>query len=230
MVGSEHGGDVQASATAQNRGARRRERTRQALLDASRRVMAGRPIESVTIASITEAADVAFGSFYNHFDSKDHIVETLLTEELDTLATSFAAQSQLPAPDQLAVMLRAFTRRIAADPGWGGLIHNLLSLDASLTHPAQAGIARWLSDAVGAGEFPRVDPFIAFASLRGLLCGVSGFALRPGIRRSAEAEVAAAGLRLLGTPPAEATAIAGRPHDIDGFWPPNTVEEWPTQR
>ena len=60
-----------------HRGARRREQTREKLVAAAWRVMARKGVDATAIAEITEAADVAFGSFYNHFASKEAIVEAV---------------------------------------------------------------------------------------------------------------------------------------------------------
>jgi len=49
---------------------------RQALIDAAVRLIAEGGGERASIAEITEAADIGFGSFYNHFDSKEQLFET----------------------------------------------------------------------------------------------------------------------------------------------------------
>ena len=66
-----------------DRGARRRERTRASLLEGARRVIAAKGFDAATITEITEAADVGFGSFYNHFESKDELLRVLVTEAVD---------------------------------------------------------------------------------------------------------------------------------------------------
>ena len=68
------------AAAAVERGARRRHQTRRALLDAARQVIGERGVDATTIGEITERADVAFGSFYNHFESKDALVDDLIAE------------------------------------------------------------------------------------------------------------------------------------------------------
>ena len=50
---------------------RRRARTRAALLRAGRRLLAQRDVGALSIDEIVAAADVAKGSFYNHFPDKD---------------------------------------------------------------------------------------------------------------------------------------------------------------
>jgi AcrR family transcriptional regulator len=50
---------------------RRRARTRAALLDAGRALLASREVGGLSVDEIVAAADVAKGSFYNHFADKD---------------------------------------------------------------------------------------------------------------------------------------------------------------
>jgi AcrR family transcriptional regulator len=50
---------------------RRRQRTRTALLHAGRALLAHRDVDSLSVDEIVAAADVAKGSFYNHFADKD---------------------------------------------------------------------------------------------------------------------------------------------------------------
>ena len=49
----------------------RRDRTRDALLNAGRSLFAHRDVDGVSVDEIVEAAAVAKGSFYNHFADKD---------------------------------------------------------------------------------------------------------------------------------------------------------------
>src|SRR5688500_309837 len=67
-----------AMAEREPRGARRKRETRQRLLEAALRLMAKKGMEGVAINEITEAADVGFGSFYNHFESKEAIYGTVM--------------------------------------------------------------------------------------------------------------------------------------------------------
>ena len=62
---------------------RRKARTRQALIDAAVRLIAEGRGERASIQEITEAADIGFGSFYNHFESKEQLFETASSEVLE---------------------------------------------------------------------------------------------------------------------------------------------------
>src|SRR5271166_3263238 len=61
----------------------RKARTRQALIDAAVLLIAEGRGDRASIQEITEAADIGFGSFYNHFESKDQLFETASSEVLE---------------------------------------------------------------------------------------------------------------------------------------------------
>ncbi|MEU2778010.1 TetR/AcrR family transcriptional regulator, partial [Streptomyces sp. NPDC007162] len=63
------------SAPPRNRFERRRAETRQALIRAARQILAETGDTSASIQAIAERADVGFGSFYNHFESKTELFD-----------------------------------------------------------------------------------------------------------------------------------------------------------
>lgn len=75
----------EASATA-NRNQRRRQRTRETILTAAELVFQRKGIDATTVNDITEQADVAYGSFYNHFKSIDEVVAALVAASLQRVA------------------------------------------------------------------------------------------------------------------------------------------------
>src|SRR5689334_13117033 len=62
---------------------RRKARTRQALIDAAVRLITEGRGDLASIQEITETADIGFGSFYNHFDSKEQLFQTAAEEVLE---------------------------------------------------------------------------------------------------------------------------------------------------
>ena len=62
---------------------RRKARTRAALIAAARDVIARDASLSASVQQITDAADVGFGSFYNHFSSKDELFEAAIVEAFE---------------------------------------------------------------------------------------------------------------------------------------------------
>jgi AcrR family transcriptional regulator len=69
-----------------NRNDRRRQRTRETILAAAERVFRQKGIDTTTVNDVTEAADVAYGSFYNHFKSMEEVVSALVEASLRRVA------------------------------------------------------------------------------------------------------------------------------------------------
>ena len=69
-----------------NRNQRRRQRTRETILSAAELVFRRKGIDGATVNDITEQADVAYGSFYNHFKSIDEVVGALVATSLQRVA------------------------------------------------------------------------------------------------------------------------------------------------
>ena len=72
-----------ASAPKVSRLDRRKARTRRALIEAAVRLIAEGRGDRASIAEITEEADIGFGSFYNHFDSKEQLFQTAAEEVME---------------------------------------------------------------------------------------------------------------------------------------------------
>ena len=100
------------SGTAPTRLERRKERTRQAMIDAAKRIVAERGTVSVTITEITDEADVGFGSFYNHFESKHELFEIALTEVLEDYGQALdrACEELVDPAERYAVGVRMSAR------------------------------------------------------------------------------------------------------------------------
>jgi AcrR family transcriptional regulator len=60
-----------------SRGLRKRERTRGEIVAAAERLVAARGLDALSIDEITEAADVAKGTFYTHFTDKDDLAAAI---------------------------------------------------------------------------------------------------------------------------------------------------------
>jgi AcrR family transcriptional regulator len=59
---------------------RKRERTRQSLVDAARSLVEEGDQERLSIQDITDRADVGLGTFYNYFDNKQMVFEAVLDQ------------------------------------------------------------------------------------------------------------------------------------------------------
>lgn len=72
-----------------SRAERRKAATRQKLIDAARVMLAAGTAADSSIQEITNAADVGFGSFYNHFSSKTELFEAAVADVLEELGALF---------------------------------------------------------------------------------------------------------------------------------------------
>jgi len=76
------------------RASRKRARTRGELVAAAERLVAQRGLDALSIDEITEAADVAKGTFYTHFQDKDDLANAIAGQmrmELEARITSLNA-------------------------------------------------------------------------------------------------------------------------------------------
>ena len=114
----------QVTTPVRDRHTRRREKTRAKLVEAARTLFARQGVDNTRINEITEEADVGFGSFYNHFDRKEAIVEAVLAETVAAQGEAIeAVTGQLDYPAEvISAAHRHFVRRARSDPDWGWLL------------------------------------------------------------------------------------------------------------
>jgi AcrR family transcriptional regulator len=152
---------------------RRKQRTRAALLAAARQFLAeGR--SHASIQQITDAADVGFGSFYNHFESKEALFEAAVEEVLETYAAlrdDLVADYDDPA-EVFAISFRMTGRlqrqvpdiiRVLINEGMGILLR-----DTGLAPRARKDIEA----AVEAGRFDVENAQLALMAAGGALLGL----------------------------------------------------------
>src|SRR5262245_9764264 len=116
--------NVAPTATPSSRGERRKQETRERLLAAAFRLFADRGADAVPINQITDAADVGFGSFYNHFPSKEAIHEAMLGQVFEQFADSLdRLTSGIEDPAEVvALSIRRALQRAHREPLWGKLL------------------------------------------------------------------------------------------------------------
>ncbi|MCC8391105.1 TetR/AcrR family transcriptional regulator; helix-turn-helix transcriptional regulator [Paraburkholderia sp. MMS20-SJTR3] len=218
----------EATAERSPRLARRRRETRVRLLDAAFALIVKKGMEGVTINAITNAADVGFGSFYNHFDSKEGLLTALVdwlfaqfVETLDGLVGGLSDPAEV-----VAVSVRHTLLRACYEPAWGhllireGLSARALSsrLGQRLLRDARRGIAQ--------SRFVVSDELISVLSVIGTVLaglavelhfpassktiGRSRKVLRSRQERFAQ-NIAAVVLQALGLKRVEAEKVARRP-------------------
>jgi AcrR family transcriptional regulator len=208
--------NVTAPATpgpAPTRGARRRAQTRAQLLDAARELFARQGVDATAIAEITEQADVGFGSFYNHFASKEEIVEVALSESLEAQARIVdALTEQLEDPAEVvAVAHRYFVTQSRKDPSLAWLLVRLDTSHRVMTRALGERARRDLERGIASGRFNVADPDVAFLDTAGALLLVMRAVLDGDVGPQADRAHAEGLLRILGLTPRDASEVAQRP-------------------
>ncbi|MDH6513949.1 AcrR family transcriptional regulator [Streptomyces sp. SAI-135] len=203
------------SAPPSNRFERRRAETRRALIRAARQILAETGDTSASIQAIAERADVGFGSFYNHFESKTELFEAAVVDAMEEFGQNFdeclagiddpaelvAAGFRLSAlmadshPELMQILRRRGLGHIHSD---NGLVRRAL-------RDLEAGLA--------SGRFTPVDPVVALTAIGGSLLALveMRFALPDLDGDQAAVDLAEMVLRMLGVPPADAREVARRP-------------------
>lgn len=196
-----------------DRGARRRTKTRTKLVEAARTLFARQGVDNTRISEITEEADVGFGSFYNHFTSKDAIAEAVFAETVAAQGAAIAAATTHleDSAEAIAAAHRCFVRLARSDPDWAWL---LVRMDVShgLTFAALGPLAaRDIERGVTTGRLHVSDEGVALSASGGALLAVMRSVLEGRAPEDADVHHAEGVLRLLGLPSAEAAEVARRP-------------------
>jgi len=196
--------------------------------------MAEKGVEGVAINEITEAADVGFGSFYNHFESKEAIFAALVDllfeqfgDALDRLVRGVADPAEV-----ISVCVRHTLLRARSEPVWGQFLLRAGFSGRAFEPGLGQRLLRDIENGVKAKRFPADDVLMMWMSANGTIRAAMELELQFGsspteMKRlgfSAEGlaeRTAAAVLRILGLDQAEAEGIARRP-------PPSIGPELPS--
>ena len=210
------------------RGTRRKRETRTRLLDAALRLMAEKGMEGVAINEITEAADVGFGSFYNHFESKEAIYAALVDSVFEGYADALdRAVGEITDPaEMIAASVRHTMLRARQEPLWGQfLLREGLSI-RGLERGLGRRLLRDIQKGIAAGRFSAQDPLMSVLAVGGTVLAAIAADLQLMSAASSEdaalrvfaldrehlpERTAALLLRTLGLPAAKAERISRQP-------------------
>jgi len=193
---------------------RKRGKTRESLLVAAKRVMAGKGVEGTTIAEIAAAADVAPGTFYNYFKTREQILDAVAASLVDEFRRVMdAIQRTVDDPaERIAIAIRLFLERVRDDALWGWFMARYApSLPILRDQTREIIRERILKEGLATRRF-RLPSTRAVGDL---ITGTTVTALRSILEGRAPiemaSEVAELVLRGLGLPLGQAHAIANRP-------------------
>lgn len=156
-----------------NRLERRKQRTRSALIAAAQSFIAEGKLNA-PVLEITQAADVGMGSFYNHFESKDHLFASAVADVLDVHGARLdrLTESMSDPAEAFTCSFRLTGRLFRRKPMESAVLLSnglpLLSADRGLAPRA----LRDIQAAIDKGRFVVADPAIAVAIAGGALLGL----------------------------------------------------------
>ncbi|HYB24650.1 MAG TPA: helix-turn-helix domain-containing protein [Solirubrobacteraceae bacterium] len=192
---------------------RRKARTRAGLLAAARQLFAARGLEHTTIAQIAERADIAIGSFYNYFRTKEELLDALLEDELSQqLALLERRQAQVADPaEKISIAHRHLVRVAQSDSDWAWLLVRLEVPFRAAWQVLGQSARSDLDAAIAAGRFHVANPALALNASGGALFAVIHAQLVGEGSEHADIEHAEGVLRSFGLDRSEAAEIARRP-------------------
>ncbi|WP_019070813.1 TetR/AcrR family transcriptional regulator [Streptomyces hokutonensis] len=206
---------MSTSAPPGNRFERRRAETRRAFVRAARQILAETGDTSVSIQAIAERADVGFGSFYNHFESKTELFEAAVADALEEFGQTF--DERLNGIDDPAELVTAGFRLSARMADSHPELMQVLRRRGLGHLYSDNGLAtralRDLQVGIASGRFTDVEPVVALSALGGTLLSLVELRFARPELDGDEAAVSLAEmvLRMLGVPPDDAHEVARRP-------------------
>ena len=204
-----------SSAESVNRVDRRKVRTREALIEAAVTLIAAGRGERASIQQITETADVGFGSFYNHFESKEQLFQTASERLLERWGRMIdTACEGITDPAEIF----AVSVRISGRLAWTNqpMAHFLVGCGLDVIQSDLGLAPRALRDieaGQASGRFTIGNADVALSAAAGALLGLLRLRLarRRGLRVDAVDDAADALLRMLGVAPDEAARLVSLP-------------------
>jgi AcrR family transcriptional regulator len=194
-----------------SRVARKRELVRERLVVAAAELIAERGVEGLRLREITDRADIGFGSFYNHFTSKEELVEAVVERSVREATEAIIADAaELADPAAIAALAhRRFVRLAYDDPQLARLLVNVEHADAVLETAALPFLGPVLERGVQEGRFRGVEIELTVSFIVGATIAVMRAILDGRLGAGAELASARTLLRAVGVDDAEAAALAG---------------------
>ena len=180
-------------------GREKRARTRAQIVEAGLMLLAERPPEALTIDAIVEAAGVAKGTFYYHFQSIEELVAAVGAKLADSF-DELLAPSRLDVPDPVERMAFAFTKfleKAINDPLWARLVVRSAEAPAALGR-IRENLEADLAEAIAQGRVAIQDVELAADIVIGIWLQVTRGSLERRAAPDLTRQALAAVLRALG--------------------------------
>lgn len=184
-------------------------RTRAALVDAAIKVVAEKGMEALKITDVTTAADVANGTFYNHFEDKDAILREAayaivaeVSQKLDADMTGID-----DGPTRVVTATAQFIEIVVAAPDWAAVVLGGNEHVPQLRDDADAYLRADLERGVAQGKFDVEVTSLLVDQILALIAVAMRTQLKGGRDRQVTGQICESILRLLGVSAAKARKI-----------------------
>ena len=150
-------------------GREKRARTRAQIVEAGLMLLAERPPEALTVDAIVEAAGVAKGTFYYHFQSIEELVAAVGAKLADSF-DELLATSRLDEADPVARMSSAYAKFLEKafdDPFWARLVVRSAQAPAALSR-IRENLKADLAEAMAQGRLGIEDVELAADIVMGI--------------------------------------------------------------
>jgi AcrR family transcriptional regulator len=151
-------------------GREKRARTRAQVVEAGAMLLAERPPEALTVDAVVEAAGVAKGTFYYHFQSIEELAAAV-GEKLGESFDELLAPARRGMPDPIARMSFAFTafvEKAIADPLWAQLVVRSAQAPTEFARSVRANLKADLAEARAQGRLTAQDLELAADVVMGI--------------------------------------------------------------
>ncbi len=193
-----------------SRGHKKRERTRRGLIDAALRLFARKEVGEVALLDVAAEAEVASGTIYNYFRSREEVVEAVGLSLADDFSEVIAARSVGigSGAQRLAVGVRLFILRALADPQWASAVIRVVHFDQAMRSKIAGYVLADLRAGVEEGALAYEDEGIALDLVVSCTLGAMRSAVEGRSAAEHDARVAEMILKALGATPARARKLA----------------------
>ena len=186
-------------------GREKRARTRAQIVEAGSALLAERPLEALTVDVVVEAAGVAKGTFYYHFESLEELAAAV-GEKLGESFDELLAPARLGLRDPLARLSFAFTQfleKAIADPVWARLVVQSAQAPTEFARSVRAHLKTDLNEATAQGRLTVQDVELAADIVFGIWLQVTRGTLHRRVASDLIGHALDAVLRALGASPAQ---------------------------
>ncbi|MGY2214818.1 TetR/AcrR family transcriptional regulator [Pseudomonas sp. SDO558_S425] len=195
------------------RGHKKKQRTRQGLLDAALRLFARKDVFETGLLELAEEAEVSTGTIYNYFRTREEVVEAVgiaMASEFSESISGLSAGVENGA-QRVAIGVRLFILRAIADPNWASALVRIVHFDKGLRSTLAMHVQADLRTGAEQGHLSFIDESIALDLV--IACATAGMrsAVEGRTVEQHDEKVAEMVLKGLGASPVKAKKLASLP-------------------